>query len=117
MKDKLGDMRYVAFKQVADYIQHDSTGQTSIASFEIGYLGYYSDLYIIDFAGLVTPGLLPWVDAGADETLYHAIGLYSPDYVVIYCQNINQAEVIEESSRYQFKSNFEEQFCLYKKSS
>ncbi|MAT41296.1 MAG: hypothetical protein CL609_03065 [Anaerolineaceae bacterium] len=114
-KDQFGDSRYAAYKQIADYVRLDSNRQATLASFEIGYLGYFSNRYIIDIAGLVTPGLLPWVDEGAEKTLYHAIRLYSPDYVVIPCQNQKQSEIIEDFNRYQLKSKYEKQFCLYEK--
>jgi hypothetical protein len=115
-RNLIGDNRYTAYVQITEYLNHCSE-QTTIASFEIGYLGYFSDCYIIDTAGLVTPTLLPWVGLGAEETLYHAIELFSPNYVVIPCENNIQVGILEKSNLFQFDSKFDDQFCLYKNQS
>jgi hypothetical protein len=100
-QDKIGDNRYTPYKQVADWLNENATREQSIASFEIGYVGYFTDLKVIDLAGLVTPILFPWVDDGAEASLYHALYLLTPDFVLIPNDNIKQKEVMNDAVDYQ----------------
>ena len=75
------DSRQVIYGEVADWFI-DNAGPTEIlATDEIGVLGYYTDMRIIDLWGLVTPELLPWFEYGYHYTINRAIEQYAPDYV------------------------------------
>ncbi|MBN1217601.1 MAG: hypothetical protein JXM69_01630 [Anaerolineae bacterium] len=50
-----GDSRAPAYISIADWLNHNTQPEDSIAYLEIGYLGYYSQNRIIDLAGLTDP--------------------------------------------------------------
>lgn len=112
-KDQFGDNRFFAYKQIADLVKTDPDVNKSIASFEIGYLGYYSESKIIDIAGLVSPELLPWVGDGAEESLFHTITIFSPKYIVVPYYNTEQIKIIEESQSYQLMNRINNIYDLY----
>ena len=114
-QDKIGDSRYTPYKQVADWINENATREQSIASFEIGYVGYFTDLKVIDLAGLVTPGLFPWVDDGAEASLYHALRLFSPDFVLIPSDNIKHKEIMNDAIDYQVVEALFDGYLIFKR--
>jgi hypothetical protein len=112
---RVGDNRYTAYKQVSDWLNQHATDEQSIASFEIGYVGYFTDMVVIDLAGLVTPGLFAWVDEGVDESLYHALRQYSPDFLLIPIDKTNQIRIVEESQLYRKIDSFTDKYFLFGK--
>jgi len=76
------EARYVAYREAAEWLNHHASADQTLATPEIGVLGYYTDMKIIDLYGLVTPSLIPWTARGVRETLLEAIELYEPDYVL-----------------------------------
>lgn len=108
------DNRYVPYRQVADWLIANASPQQSIASFEIGYIGYFTNMRVIDLAGLVTPGLYPWVAEGSEETLFHSLRLYSPDFVLIPTHGERQRAIMENDPRYRLTAVFEDRYLLYK---
>ncbi len=112
-QDMIGDNRYIPYKQLSDWLNENATRKQSIASFEIGYIGYFTDMKVIDLAGLVTPGLFPWVDDGAEKSLYHAIRLYSPDYVLIPYKSKSQFEIMDQAQNYHIAKTIMEKYLLY----
>jgi len=109
------DNRYAAYKEVSDWLIKHGTADETVASFEIGYIGYFSNMRVIDLAGLVTPGLLPWVSAGAAETLRHTLTLYAPDYVIIPTWDAEQITILGGDRRYSLVKSINESFLLYRK--
>lgn len=77
------DARYVIYREVAEWLNHRASDDESLATAEIGVLGYYTDMKIIDLYGLVTPSLTPWSAQDLRDTLRQAIELHAPDYVLI----------------------------------
>lgn len=63
--------------------EHAKTDE-AILAWDIGALGYYSDRKICDAAGLVTPGLIPLVQEGADLKRMVEEKLYEPFCTVRY---------------------------------
>jgi hypothetical protein len=101
-QDQVVDVRYVNYRQVADWLNRHTTAdrQVSLAVSEIGVLGYYTDnLKIVDLYGLVTPGLIPWLRSDRAELLEEAIRLYAPDYLLI--------DAIEMKTLLQHRSDYE----------
>jgi arabinofuranosyltransferase len=76
------DSRYVVYREAADWLNRRAGDDQTLATPEIGVLGYYTDMKIIDLYGLVTPTLTPWAEQDIRETLRKAIGLYAPDYIL-----------------------------------
>lgn len=114
-RERIGDDRYFKYSQVAQWLVENSEKEKSLATFEIGYLGYITDMRIIDLAGLVTPGLFPWVDEGAEESLRNAIPLLSPDYILIPATNSEQEKIVVETHKYDLVKLFPELLLFEKK--
>jgi arabinofuranosyltransferase len=112
-QNTIGDNRYPPYRQLSDWLLENATKEQSIATFEIGYIGYFSDIKVVDLAGLITPGLFQWVDDGAEQSLYHALKLYSPDYVLIPNNNKQQIEIMNESHKYYIAKTFLNEYRLY----
>jgi hypothetical protein len=109
------DNRYTAYKEVSDWLVEHAAADETVASFEIGYIGYFSNMRVVDLAGLVTPRLLPWVSAGAAETLRHTLTLYAPDYVIIPTRDAEQIAILGGDRRYSLERSINESFLLYRK--
>lgn len=108
------DQRISGYQDVSDWLLENSSTTKSIAVLEIGYIGYYTNMQIIDLNGLVTPGLLPWVDDGPEHTLYHSLNFYSPDWVLIPNKTPLQ-DILNNSQRYNLRQRFGDQYLLYEK--
>lgn len=63
--------------------EHTAPGET-ILCWDIGAIGYYSDRRICDAAGLVTPGMIPFVQEGLDLRDMTERKLYRPYCNVTY---------------------------------
>jgi hypothetical protein len=93
------DARYVIYWEAAEWLKrHAEDGQT-LATPEIGVLGYYTDMRIIDLYGLVTPSLTPWAGEDIRDTMRRAIELYAPDYVITDKEPL--IEMLRHSSEYE----------------
>jgi hypothetical protein len=79
---RIVDARYDTYREVSDWLNSHANEGESLATGEIGILGYYANMRIVDLRGLVTPALLPWLVRGRTETLSKAIELYAPDYLL-----------------------------------
>jgi len=93
------DPRYTTYKEVSKWLNENAEKRDTLATPEIGVLGYYTDMRIIDLHGLVTPRLAPRHDEDVSRTLERAIALYSPDYVM--ASNDRLVEELERSSLYE----------------
>jgi hypothetical protein len=99
------DTRYAAYREAADWLNRHAGGADTLAAEEIGVLGYYTRLKIIDLYGLVTPELTPWLAAGLVETLKASLRLHSPDYVLIKHEG-GLSAVLDRSSSYSLVHRF-----------
>lgn len=109
------DHRYTPYAQVAQYLKENAAPHQSLASFEIGYLGYFSDMTIIDLEGLVTPGLSAWVKDGGDAMLAHSLQLYAPDFVLVSANDGSHIEILSQDPRYHLVREFALAYRLYGK--
>jgi hypothetical protein len=95
----IADHRYAPYKRVADWLLRNATKEQTLATAEIGYLGFSTTMRIVDLSGLVTPGIHPWLGAGLDKTLEHALSIYSPDFVLVR-KNTEESEIIAKNRNY-----------------
>jgi hypothetical protein len=103
------DRRDVGFHQVAAWLREHATEQDSLVAEEIGYLGYYTNMRIIDLHGLVTPELQPWLEHSRTETLARAVEQNEPSYVIACRRDyINQ---LQNSNHYRPVQTFRNDEC------
>lgn len=109
------DPRTVHYRQVAQWLAPYAGPETSLATSEIGVLGYYTNnVQIVDLYGLVTPGLIPWLTANRQAMLAKAIELYSPDYLLINEPELN--EFLQRANGYRPVAQFDSgTYTLYQK--
>jgi hypothetical protein len=69
----------MAYVQIGRYLKANVPPDASVAAMEIGIIGYYSGSKIVDFAGLVSPGVMPAVASGQRR---YVLDTFHPDYVV-----------------------------------
>ena len=72
--------RHNGYYLIARWLRENTPPDATVAATEVGILGYYAERRIIDFLGLVTPGVAGRVpDAGHID---HVMRQYRPDYVI-----------------------------------
>jgi len=98
------DHRYATYRAAADWLNLHAEKEATLATTEIGIIGYYTPLKIIDLWGLVTPELLPWLAQGRVQTLNKAIEVYTPDYIFVH--ELILIEVLQSSPDYQVVADF-----------
>ena len=74
-----GDARASSYLNLASWLDANAAAADSVAYIEIGYLGYFGSLRIVDLAGLVTPDVVPHVEQGDFASGFFA---HSPDWFV-----------------------------------
>ena len=112
--DRVIDGRYPYYREIAQWLNDHGNEQQTIATHEIGVLGYYTDMRVIDFHGLVTPGLVPWLPHGGMEPLVKAIEIYSPDFILTPVPDY--MEYIENLGDYELTEVFADRtYALYRK--
>ncbi len=109
------DTRSVVYHEVAIWLNQHAQAGDSLAASEIGVVGYYTDLKIIDLHGLVTPGLTPWLAKDLVEILHPAIDLYAPDYVLVLKQPV--VTDLMRKKNYRLARNVGEDMALYQRAS
>jgi hypothetical protein len=73
------DPRSVTYKRICDWLNQNADPDASVAMSEVGYIGYFTDLRVVDLAGLVTPGVIPYLAEGDKVSGFWK---YEPDYYV-----------------------------------
>jgi len=65
------------------WLRDNTPPNSSVALEPIGYIGYYSERYIIDFVGLVSPQVLPLRQEDPNHPLANIVLRLKPDYCVL----------------------------------
>ncbi len=73
------DQRGSAYMEMALWLNSNATSGQSVAYFEVGTLGYYTDLGVVDLVGLVTPSMIPHV---LNQDFSGGFWEIMPDYLV-----------------------------------
>jgi hypothetical protein len=69
----------MAYVKIGRYLKDNVPRSASVAAMEIGIIGYYSGSKIVDFAGLVSPDVMPAIASGRRR---YVLDTFHPDYVV-----------------------------------
>ncbi len=73
--------RVATYVKVGQWLRQHAAPDSSVATIEIGVIGFYSDLTIVDPMGLVSPDMVGHLDSWL-QTLQYALNHYWPDYAV-----------------------------------
>jgi hypothetical protein len=69
----------VLYREVAHWLKSNARPDASVAYLEIGNLGYYSGLHVVDTLGIASAGVVDHLREGDQLWAYYA---YEPDYIV-----------------------------------
>jgi arabinofuranosyltransferase len=69
------------YRVAGDWLRENTPPESSLAYVEIGIVGYYSERYVYDLMGLVSPRAIPYV---AKNDVFGAFRLLPTDYVIFH---------------------------------
>ncbi|MDH5507768.1 MAG: hypothetical protein OEZ02_11165 [Anaerolineae bacterium] len=98
----ISDSRFPMYSEVTDWLSINSVSGQSLATEEIGYLGYYTDMRIIDLHSLVT---VYSSGTTVPEALSQSLEVHSPDFVLIYTDN-KSIDILVADGRYLLERDF-----------
>jgi hypothetical protein len=78
-----------SLKQIGIWLRDHQQPGTSVQLEPLGYIGFYSNLYMLDEVGIVTPGVVGLKKRGVTET-QEIIRALSPDAFVIHCDDMER---------------------------
>ena len=76
------DKHIATYVEVGKWLRDHTPSDSSVATIEIGVIGFYSDRTIVDTMGLVSPEMVGHLDSWL-QTLQFALNHYWPDYAVV----------------------------------
>jgi hypothetical protein len=81
-----GDARRHVYRRVGEWLHTHTPPDASVATLEVGIIGYYSERRVIDFAGLIQPETAARLNAHTnyEDAAIWATHHYRPDYVVLH---------------------------------
>ena len=106
------DHRFEAFREVSSWLRERMADGETLAASEIGYIGYFTNIKIVDLHGLVTPSVHPWLAQGLESTTSRVIEHYSPTYVLIETGEA-PIEAYGLDSRYSLAASFDAAYSIY----
>jgi hypothetical protein len=79
------DSRAGEYRNVATWINENTSPDALIGSLEVGIIGYYADRRMVDFAGLIRPEVIQKLgnSLNYDEAANWTAENFSPDYIVL----------------------------------
>lgn len=80
------DQRIPLYAATGKWIRENTPAESKVAAVEVGAIGYYSQRYIVDFAGLIQPDVARQMKSDSTylDTAIYAVDRYNPDYLVVY---------------------------------
>jgi len=80
------DVRIEIYKAAGKWLNENTHVNDKVGALEIGIIGYYSDRYMIDFAGLLQPSVASKLktESTYEDTASYAIETYKPEFIVLH---------------------------------
>ncbi|MFN3309393.1 MAG: hypothetical protein ACK44E_09315, partial [Anaerolineales bacterium] len=80
------DLRIPVYRQVGLWLKQNTPPSAKVGTLEVGAIGFYSERYMVDFAGLIQPDVAAQMTPTStyEDTARYAIGKYQPDYLVLH---------------------------------
>lgn len=76
-----GETKELDYKNIGLWLKENLPKDTKIACIEIGHIGWYSELYIVDILGLISPKSAEYLRNGDLSSWYE---YYKPDFIVVH---------------------------------
>jgi len=77
----INSIRVDSYRKVSAWLAQNTPPDSSVALLEVGAVGFYTDRYVVDMMGLVTPSTIGHLDNWG-QIHFYAVTRYWPDYVV-----------------------------------
>jgi hypothetical protein len=80
------DRRYQPYREIGEWLAHNTPPDASVGTLEIGIIGYYSHRSVVDFAGLIQPDVATRMSSETSyaDTALWAVEKYHPTYLVLH---------------------------------
>lgn len=80
------DLRILVYRQVGLWLKQNTPPNAKVGALEVGAIGFYSERYMVDFAGLIQPDVAAQMTSTStyEDTARYAIEKYHPDYIVLH---------------------------------
>jgi hypothetical protein len=101
------DTRYPIYRAAGEWLRENSPPDASVGAVEVGIIGYYAQRPMVDFAGLIQPGIAQQLGASHsyDSAARWAFEHYPVDYLVLHQGMLPDLEA-EVLSRCQLQATF-----------
>ncbi len=76
-----GETKEIDYKNIGLWLKENISKDAKIACIEIGHIGWYSELYIVDILGLISPKSADYLKKGDLSSWYE---YYKPDFIVVH---------------------------------
>jgi hypothetical protein len=98
LKNKADSVYIAPYYSIAEWLKSNTAPNVSVASAEIGVIGYYSERPTIDILGLTDPGNAKFI---ADKDNGSWLSLDKPDYVVMHDPAWPWEQVVLQNGTYE----------------
>jgi hypothetical protein len=95
------DGRYPIYREVGEWLKVHTDPNVKVGTLEGGIIGYYSQRYMIDFAGLIQPEVAAQLSpqTNYEDAALWALKTYQPDYLVLHdglFRTVEQTYVVDQ---------------------
>jgi len=82
----LQDQRIPIYTQAGEWLRQNTAPDATVGTLEVGAIGYYSQRFMVDFAGLIQPDVARQLTANTtyEDAALYAVDTYQPDYIVLF---------------------------------
>ena len=91
---KHNDTRFEIYRAVGEWLRENTLPGEQVGSLEVGIMGYYAQRPMVDFAGLIQPGVAEQFNTNTtyEDAAIWAVENYSPQYIVLHDGLFNRVE-------------------------
>jgi hypothetical protein len=91
---KRNDTRFEIYRAVGEWLRENTKPDERIGSLEVGIMGYYAQRPMVDFAGLIQPGVAGQFDTNTtyEDAALWAVDNFNPQYIVLHDGLFNRVE-------------------------
>lgn len=87
------DPRFPVYRSIGKWLANQTPPEARVGVLEIGIIGYFSGRTMIDFAGLLQPGTVAYLeDSSYDAVALRVVEQYRPEYIVLQDSLLPQLE-------------------------
>jgi hypothetical protein len=94
-----------ALKSIGIWINQNTQPDQTVQLEPLGYVGYYSDRYMLDVVGLITPQVVDLKQQGTVNP-YQYLPILDPDIFVVHCDNIIQWQNVDQENKLDVLTNY-----------